>query len=533
MKNAVTPGLSEAIPVDHGARLCSRDGAGRPGAFGSTFSCAAGATPALRSATTGSLRLRRIAPIDGWRPTSTASAGRRCRARTVRLWSRVPPASLIAPEHSLARRVQPYSGRDRVGRLARWRSPTQPARQAHRACRPRPARGSPCCAPPGRVPSTPPQPRNAERSAPDTAHSSGASAARNAWRRSSTNSVASCCGLHPSASNAFTLVRTPPASDEATADTTLSSSGRSGSSVPEATARSRAGERVASRAMSPTDGRLEASVVDVEPDFPADRFEQFLKRVGADQAELVVLGPAPDRLGHLLRVGRGEHEDHVTRGLFEGLEQRVRRPRWSACGPRRRCRPSSARVCRGPPFRGGRACRLSPLFDAASSSWTSIDAPCVDGHAGGADAVGLAVEGICAVEGHGQDPGRLVLPVPRGSAEQVSVATPPSRTALAAPGRHGPGRGLVESRGPKPPIERRRTACLAHGVVILACGIHPTLATPTAWSWARRPGNLRHTERSAESCCRQALTRFTCSVAQDPTTAPGQARFYADASPIA
>ena len=44
---------------------------------------------------------------------------------------------------------------------------------------------------------------NSARSGPETAHSSGASAARNAWRRSSTSSVASCCGPQPPASSAL------------------------------------------------------------------------------------------------------------------------------------------------------------------------------------------------------------------------------------------------------------------------------------------------------------------------------------------
>ena len=40
-------------------------------------------------------------------------------------------------------------------------------------------------------------------------------------------------------------------------------------------------------------------------------------------------------------------------------------------------------------------------------------------------------------------------------------------------------------------------------------GVVPGAARLGAWNPARRSGDLRHTGRSAESCCRQALTRFT------------------------
>ncbi len=51
-------------------------------------------------------------------------------------------------------------------------------------------------------------PRNRSSDGPDTVHNSGASAARNTWRRSSINSVASCCGPHPPASNALSATST-------------------------------------------------------------------------------------------------------------------------------------------------------------------------------------------------------------------------------------------------------------------------------------------------------------------------------------
>ncbi len=48
---------------------------------------------------------------------------------------------------------------------------------------------------------------------------------------------------------------------------------------------------------------------------------------GRDAAQVEPLAARQDRRQHLLRVGRGEHELHVRRRLFQRLEQRVERRR--------------------------------------------------------------------------------------------------------------------------------------------------------------------------------------------------------------
>ncbi len=53
-----------------------------------------------------------------------------------------------------------------------------------------------------------------------------------------------------------------------------------------------------------------------------DPADVLLQRVGSEQMELQVLRAAADRVRHLLRVGRGEHEHHVRRRLLERLQQR-------------------------------------------------------------------------------------------------------------------------------------------------------------------------------------------------------------------
>ena len=63
-------------------------------------------------------------------------------------------------------------------------------------------------------------------------------------------------------------------------------------------------------------------VADVEAGVGGDPAHVLAQRVGVEQVELQVLGAAADRVGHLLRVGRGEHEHDVRRRLLERLQQR-------------------------------------------------------------------------------------------------------------------------------------------------------------------------------------------------------------------
>ena len=66
----------------------------------------------------------------------------------------------------------------------------------------------------------------------------------------------------------------------------------------------------------------------------------------------------------------------------------------------------------------------TPLFDAASSSCTSKLVTGLDGHARGAHAARLAVDGALAVEDLGQDAGGRGLARAARSAQQVGVTHP-------------------------------------------------------------------------------------------------------------
>ena len=67
-----------------------------------------------------------------------------------------------------------------------------------------------------------------------------------------------------------------------------------------------------------------------------DPLDQRAHGARRQQPERVVVGARPDGRQHLLRLGGGEHEDQVLGRFLDDLEQRVERPRWSPCAPRRR-----------------------------------------------------------------------------------------------------------------------------------------------------------------------------------------------------
>jgi hypothetical protein len=52
-----------------------------------------------------------------------------------------------------------------------------------------------------------------------------------------------------------------------------------------------------------------------------DVSDQALQHVGRQEVELEVLGAAADRVAHLLRIGGGEHEHDVARGLLQRLQE--------------------------------------------------------------------------------------------------------------------------------------------------------------------------------------------------------------------
>ena len=197
---------------------------------------------------------------------------------------------------------------------------------------------------------------------PDTAHSSGASAARKTWRRSSISSVASCWGPQPPANSALRATSTWPTSPSASGIEHLGQLGPGGVGGARRHDLVQGRERVAGRAPTAAHRRLERHLVELEAGLGVDRLEQVVQRLRAEEPELQVLRPAADGRRHLLRVRRGEHEDDVARRLLERLQQARWPPPSRACGPRRRCRPSSARGCparRGPPGRAWRPHRCS------------------------------------------------------------------------------------------------------------------------------------------------------------------------------
>ncbi len=84
------------------------------------------------------------------------------------------------------------------------------------------------------------------------------------------------------------------------------------------------GQCVAGRTPSPAHGQVQRLVGDVEVGLAANVVEQVPERLRSEQAELEMLGSATDGGQHLLRVGGGQHEDHVCRRLLQGLQQGVR-----------------------------------------------------------------------------------------------------------------------------------------------------------------------------------------------------------------
>jgi hypothetical protein len=83
------------------------------------------------------------------------------------------------------------------------------------------------------------------------------------------------------------------------------------------------GQCVTGRSLAAPDGHIQPLIGYVELCVMSHLGEQVTKGVGVEQPEFEVLGPAADGGQHLLRVGGGEHEDHVGGGLLQRLQQRV------------------------------------------------------------------------------------------------------------------------------------------------------------------------------------------------------------------
>ena len=94
-------------------------------------------------------------------------------------------------------------------------------------------------------------------------------------------------------------------------------------------------QRVAQAALGRGCQQQQRAGVDLLALLLGDLGEQLLDRRNGDAPEVEALHARSNRLGHLVRLGRREHEEHVRGRLLEGLEKGVPGLRWSACAPRR------------------------------------------------------------------------------------------------------------------------------------------------------------------------------------------------------
>ena len=216
-----------------------------------------------------------------------------------------------------------------------------------------------------------------------------------------------------------------------------------------------------------------------------------------------MLGAAADGRRHLLRVGRGQHEDDVARRLLQRLQQRVGRGRREHVDlvddvdlpASRRPQPGVGhQVAHGVDAVVGCGVELVHVEGAALG----------DLDARRAHAAGLTVDGRLAVERLGQDARRGRLAGAPRPAEEVGV-----RHAVVADGAAQRPHDvvlapeLVEPARPEAPVEGDEGG-VGHGG-----RAYPCAQTAAARCSVRRPGWLRHPAIPAESCCLPTLTRFT------------------------
>ena len=224
-----------------------------------------------------------------------------------------------------------------------------------------------------------------------------------------------------------------------------------------------------------------------------------------------MLRPAADGGEHFLRVGRREHEHDVVRRLLERLQERVR-----SCG--REHVDLVDDVDLPPSWRreAGAGNEVAHRVDAVVRGGVEFvdveGVPRRDRSARVADAARLPVDERGAVEGFAEDAGRGGLPGPSRSREEVGVPDASVAHRVAQCERDVVlSAHLGEALRPIAAIERlvgsgaARFGRLAHAQSLRrGCARRERPRRR-----AQRPGRLRHTERSAESCCLPTLTRFT------------------------
>ena len=215
-------------------------------------------------------------------------------------------------------------------------------------------------------------------------------------------------------------------------------------------------QRVARRAGALGDGGVEGLGRNVEPGVVGDPADVFGEHVRWQQVEAQVLRTAADRVGHLLRVGGGEHEHDVARRLLERLQQR----RLGRLGEHVDLVEDVHLVPAGSAEVGlldEVAHRLDAVVAGGVELVHVVADAALDVEARRALAARLAVDRALAVEHLGEDPRRRRLARAAGPGEQV-------RLALAAAG-DGVAQGaddvvlalqLGESPGAVAAVERRR-----------------------------------------------------------------------------
>ena len=280
-----------------------------------------------------------------------------------------------------------------------------------------------------------------------------ATVARNAWRRCSSSSPARRRGSWPAPTRSATATRARP--DVALAQRLDHLVGGRAGVVDPARGRHLVELRqgVAGRPRPPLGHQADDLVGDVEPGLLGHPAQVVGQHVDRQQVELEVLGAAADGGQHLLRLGGGQHEDHVPGRLLQRLQEGVGRLGGEHVDlvddvdlpPSGRAQAGPGhQVAHGvdPPVGGG--VELEHVERAALG----------DLHARGADAARLAGVGIGAVQGLGQDAGARRLARAPGPAEQVGVRHPPVADRVAqgvadvvlAP-------DVDEPLGPEPPVE--------------------------------------------------------------------------------
>ncbi len=215
-------------------------------------------------------------------------------------------------------------------------------------------------------------------------------------------------------------------------------------------------QRVARRAGTLGDGGVDGVGRHVEPGVGGHPADVLGEHVGRQQVEAEVLGAAADRVGHLLRVGGGEHEHDVARRLLQRLQQRG----LGRLGEHVHLVEDVHLVTPGGAEVGlldEVAHRLDPVVAGGVELVHVVAHAALDVEARRALAARLAVDRALAVEHLGEDPRRRRLARAAGSGEQVRlpfaaagdcVAQRPHDVILAL--------DLGESAGAVAAIERRR-----------------------------------------------------------------------------